>query len=176
MPRLFVAIRPPEPVRDLLIDAMEGIEGARWQSDQQLHLTLRFIGEVDAAQAEDIAGALGRIGAAPFPLEIRGVGYFEKKGHVHTAWAGIAPSPALEVLQRKVERACVSAGLAPEPRKFTPHITLARLNSASGPIGSWLAAHGTLRAGPFEVAEMALYESSLGRDGAHYEPVIRYSL
>ncbi|AKH41188.1 2'-5' RNA ligase [Altererythrobacter atlanticus] len=176
MPRLFVAIRPPEIVRDVLHDAMEGIDAARWQSDEQLHLTLRFVGDVDVPLANDLAAELARVKAAPFPLQIKGVGHFEKKGRIHTAWAGVVAEPELLDLQRRVERACRTVGIAPETRKFTPHVTLARLNSSSGQIGDWLAAHGALEAQPFIVREMALYESTLGREGSHYQPVVTYPL
>jgi 2'-5' RNA ligase len=77
MHRLFVAIRPPEPIRDLLVDAMDQSADFRWQDDEQLHITLRFIGEVDRPAADDIADALGQVRAAPVELRIAGVGRFE---------------------------------------------------------------------------------------------------
>ncbi|WP_119084538.1 RNA 2',3'-cyclic phosphodiesterase [Altererythrobacter sp. B11] len=176
MPRLFAAIRPSASVRDALIDTMEGVENARWQDEDQLHLTLRFMGEVGAREAEDLAAALEQLQAPPFTLEITGVGHFEHKRRVHALWAGIAPSPALAVLQRRVERACRSAGLPPERRRFTPHVTLARLNSSSGPIAGWLAQHAMLHSAPFEVREFILYESLMGQGGSHYEPLLRFPL
>lgn len=176
MPRLFVGLRPPEPVRDALFEAMGGVEDARWQSDDQLHLTLRFIGDIPAPEAEDLAAELGRVRAPPFALRIAGVGHFERKGRAHTLWAGIAPSDALLALQARVERACQRSGLAPEPRKFAPHITLARLNGGAGPLGDWLAANGTLAAPQWQVEEFQLVESTLGTGGSHYEPVVSYRL
>lgn len=176
MPRLFVAIRPPQDLRDLLIDTMEGLEAARWQDEEQLHLTLRFAGEVDPRTAEDLAAALARIDAGPFPLALSGVGHFERKGRPHTLWAGIAPSPELLSLQKKVERACQAAGLVPERRKFAPHVTLARLNAASGRVEGWLGAHEGLRSEPWPVEDFRLYESVLAPGGALYEPLLRYPL
>ncbi len=155
---------------------MEGIERARWQSEEQLHLTLRFAGEVDTPLANDLADRLGTVHARPFPLAIRGVGHFERKGHPRAVWAGIAPSPEFEVLQRKVERACQETGLEPERRRFTPHITLARLNSATGPIAPFLLARSDLAGEPFTVDGFTLYESHLGEGGSIYEPVMRYPL
>ena len=134
--RLFIGIRPPERVSDLLLDAMEGIEGARWQDEENLHLTLRFIDEVSRPAANDLAAALERIVAAPFKVRIAGVGHFERKGNPHAVWARIAPSAPLEALRQKAERACEIAGFERETRKFTPHITLARLNRSSGPAGT----------------------------------------
>jgi 2'-5' RNA ligase len=178
--RLFIAIRPPEPVRDLLVDAMEGIDGARWVDDDNLHLTLRFVGEVERPVANDLAAALGAIRAAPFALTIEGVGHFDKRNRYgarpRALWARVPRYGELHELHAKVERACHAAGLAPEMRRFTPHITLARLGPSVGEIGAWLARFGDLRAGPWDVTEFILYESHLGHGGAFYEPVTAFSL
>ena len=132
MHRLFVALRPPEPVRDLLLDTMDGAPALRWQDDEQLHLTLRFIGEVERP---------------------------------------------LAALAAKVERVCVKVGLPPERRAYHPHITLARWGRGVGTsLDPWLARHGALRSDEFPVDAFTLYESRLGRDGAHYETVARYPL
>ena len=90
MHRLFVAIRPPEPVRDLLIDAMDAGADFRWQDEEQLHITLRFIGEVDRPLASDIADALAQIRASRFTLRINGTGRFERRSG-GALWAGIEP-------------------------------------------------------------------------------------
>src|ERR1051325_5396816 len=105
MHRLFVAIRPPESIRDVLIDAMDDSPDFRWQDEEQLHLTLRFIGEVDRPVADDLADALGRIRAERFAVRIKGVGRFEQ----HSAgalWAGVEPKEPLAALAAKVERVC----------------------------------------------------------------------
>jgi len=174
--RLFVALCPPPAVRDVLLATMDGVEGARWQDDDQLHLTLRFVGEIDPPQAEDLAAELGRIDAPRFELKIAGVGHFEKKDRLNALWAAVAPSSPLEVLQQKVERTCQRIGLEPEHRKFTPHVTLARLGGRSAPVGDWVAANGTLAAGPWSVDEFRLYESQLTPGGSLYEPIISYRL
>ena len=180
MHRLFVALTPPPVVRDALIDTMEGVEGARWQSDEQLHLTLRWVGEVDPHTADDLAEALEDVRGEPFELAIRGVGHFDTRS-VHGArakavWAAVAPSPALDQLQRRVERACRSAGLPPETRKFLPHITLARLNASSAPVGEWMQAHGALRLDGWRAERFTLYESFLSDAGSDYVPVVEYPL
>ncbi len=172
--RLFVAIRLPEQVTDALVDTMEALEGARWQSEEQLHLTLRFIGEVERPVAEDIAQALSRIAFAPFPLALSGVGHFERKGHPHAIWAGVAPSRALGELQQRVEHACRAAGLEEERRRFIPHVTIARLNRASGDIAPWLARHAGLSPPPFEVRQITLVESQLTDKGSHYRDIARF--
>lgn len=176
VPRLFVALRPPAPVRAALIDLMSGVENARWQDETQLHLTLRFIGEVPPCEAEDVAAELGRVEMQPFSLTLRGVGHFERKGAQHALWAGVADAGRLAVLHGRVESACRRAGCAPESRRFTPHVTLARLNRSAGPIGGWLAAHGAFASITWLVDHMLLYESQLTASGALYDPVFRYPL
>ncbi|HEX6660584.1 MAG TPA: RNA 2',3'-cyclic phosphodiesterase, partial [Sphingomicrobium sp.] len=125
MHRLFVAIRPPEAIRDLLIDAMDDSADFRWQVDEQLHLTLRFVGEVDRPIANDLADALSQIRAEPFSLHIAGVGRFEQRSS-GALWAAAEPKTPVAALAAKVERVCQGIGLEPERRAFHPHITLAR--------------------------------------------------
>jgi 2'-5' RNA ligase len=175
MHRLFIGIRPPEDVRDLLLDAMEGIEGARWVDEANLHLTLRFVGEVERPAANDLAAALSRISGEAFAVRIEGVGHFTRKGMATALWARVPDSAPLEALRQKVERACEAAGLGRETRRFTPHVTLARLNRSSGQIGRWLASFGDMRA-EWRAEHFVLFESHLGRAGAHYEEVARYRL
>lgn len=176
MHRLFVALRPPAPIRDLLIDVMDGVEGARWQDEDQLHITLRFIGEVDSRTAEDAATALSAIRAALPPLRINGCGTFETKGRPNAIWAGVAPRDPLAALHKKIDRALIAIGLEPEHRAYVPHITLARLAGSAGPVDAFLARHAALTSPDFAVTHMTLYESHLGHGGASYEPVARYPL
>lgn len=161
-------MRPPAEVRDALLDAQEGVEGARWQDDDQLHLTVRFVGEIDDRAAQDLAFVLDGIDAPSFALDVRGAGLFERKGRAHTLWAGITPSTPLTTLQAKVERACQVAGLAPEPRKFAAHVTLARLAGGTVGAGAWVARHAGLSAPPWPVTRFGLYESRLGKGGSSY--------
>jgi 2'-5' RNA ligase len=176
MHRLFVAIRPPQPIRDLLIDAMDDSPEFRWQDEEQLHLTLRFIGEVERPVAEDLADALGRVRAAPFAARINGVGRFEQRNS-GALWAGVEPKAPLTALAAKVERVCVSVGLEPERRAFHPHITLARWKGRrTREVANYLERKRGLASPPFDVAEFILFESRLSRHGAHYEEVARYPL
>jgi 2'-5' RNA ligase len=171
MPRLFVAIRPPEDVRDALLDVMAGVEGVRWQDDDQLHLTLAFLGAVDERDGEALADALDSVRARPFELAVRGVGHFEHKGHPSALWAAIGPSEPLAQLQRRVVSACRRAGTAPDPRKFLAHVTLARLKPGNEWPGRWLAAHARLAAGPWQVDRFTLFLSDLRPTGSVYEPL-----
>jgi 2'-5' RNA ligase len=176
MHRLFVAIRPPEDIRDLLIDAMDDSADFRWQQDEQLHLTLRFVGEVERPIAEDLADALGGIRAEPFQLRISGVGRFEQRSS-GALWAGVEPKAPVAALAAKVERVCQSIGLEPERRAFHPHITLARWKGRrTRAVASFLERRRDLCSKPFTAEEFTLFESRLSRHGAHYEPVASYPL
>jgi 2'-5' RNA ligase len=176
MHRLFVAIRPPEDIRDLLIDAMDDSADFRWQGEEQLHLTLRFVGEVERPVADDLAAALGGIRAEPFALRIDGVGRFEQRNS-GALWAGVEPKGPLAALAAKVERVAQSVGLEPERRAFHPHITLARWKGRrTRDVASFLERKGGLSSEPFGVTEFTLFESHLSRHGAHYAPVARYGL
>ena len=176
MHRLFVAIRPPEPIRDLLIDAMDDSADFRWQDDGQLHLTLRFVGEVERPLADDLADALGRLHAAKFELRISGVGRFEQRNS-GALWAGVEPKAPAAALAGKVERLCQSVGLEPERRAFHPHITLARWKGRRmREVQLYLEQHAGLATEPFAADEFILFESRLSRHGAHYEAVAEYPL
>ena len=176
MHRLFVAIRPPEHIRDLLIDAMNDSPDFRWQDDEQLHITLRFIGEVDRPVADDLAAALGAIRADRFQLQIKGVGRFEQR-NAGALWAGVQPKESLAALAAKVERVCLAVGLEPERRTFHPHITLARWKGRrTREIADFLDRKRGLASDPFVADAFILFESRLSRHGAHYEAVATYPL
>jgi 2'-5' RNA ligase len=176
MHRLFVAIRPPEAVRDLLIDAMDDSPALRWVGDDNLHLTLRFIGEVERPQAEDLARALQQVRSEDFSLRIKGVGRFDQRNG-GAVWAGVDPKPAVTSLAAKVDRACQAAGLEPEHRAFHPHITLARFGRGSkDAVGPFLSRTAALASDPFAVTGFTLFESRLSRHGAHYDAVADYPL
>jgi len=179
MIRLFVALRPPLAIRDRLADLMDGVAGARWQDDEQLHLTLRFVGEVERPQAEDLADALAQVHAPAPVVALAGVGSFGARGRADTLWAGVAPAEPLRHLHAKVEQACARAGLPPERRAYHPHVTVARLprSLGGGPdVAAWCARHAALASEAFALAHLVLYRSDLGRHGAVYEPVARWPL
>ena len=176
MPRLFAAIRPPEPIRTALEAAMGGIAGARWQSDGQLHLTLRFIGEVDRHVARDVHAALGAVHHPRFEVAVSGLGTFDRRGRPETIWAGLSPHEPLKALHNKVDQALARVGLEPECRAFLPHITLARLNRSAGPVHDYLARSAGLVTPPFTVTAFALFESRLIPDGAIYSVLEEYPL
>lgn len=173
MHRLFAAIRPPEVVRDQLMDLMEESEALRWQDDEQLHVTLRFIGNVERPLAEDLAAALESIRFEPFELRVSGVGRFAKR-RGGALWAGVAPRGPLAQLAAKVDRACVGCGLEPEHRAYHPHVTLARWNGPEPDLHRFMERHGAVSSLPWLVDSFILFESHLLRHGAHYEAIASY--
>ena len=165
--RLFVAIDLPEPVREELTRISSGLPGARWTRPEQLHLTLRFIGEVDGGLFADIREELAGISAEPFSLQLDGLGVFPPRGRPRVIWAGLRRSKALLRLRNQIESALARVGIARETRKFSPHITLARLKTTpSARVGRFLEHHGLLASQPFPVDRFFLYSSQLGRNGA----------
>lgn len=175
MHRLFVAIQPPRPIRARLLALMGGVTAARWQSDDQLHLTLRFIGEVDRHRAEDVAAALGTVHQPPIAVTLEGIGQFDRRGRIDTLWIGARPQAALAQLHNKIDQALVRVGLEPEGRAYLPHVTLARFGAHAGGIGGFVATAGAA-IGPFVAEDYCLYESHRGADGAVYEVIARYPL
>ena len=178
MVRLFVALDLPFEVRERL-RLMTGakLPGARWVPPENMHLTLRFVGEVDHGRADDIDAALGTIAARGFSLTLEGVGTFQSGRRVHALWAGVERNPALEHLRAKVESALVRAGCEPERRKFTPHVTLARLDQPDpAKLGDWLHGNALFRLGPVPVEHFTLFSSRLGREGPHYTAEAAYAL
>src|ERR1700740_1188921 len=151
MLRLFVGITFPPELKLQLSLLCSGVPGAKWVDPGNFHLTLRFIGEIGEDAAADIDDALSRLRARRLTLQIAGTGVFggEKP---RSLWAGVERSPELAGLRDKIEQALIRIGLPPEPRKFSPHVTLARLRDAPHEkLHEFLAAHARFRAEPLPV-------------------------
>lgn len=177
MIRLFVAIDFPDGIRRRLAGLGGGVPGARWTEEDSLHLTLRFIGEVADDQAADIDAALAEVEAPAFDLVLDGVGVFGSGRGARVLWAGVERNEALAHLQAKVESALVRCGLPAEERRFSPHVTLARLKDAPRErVGRFLEERGLFRAGPVPVDHFTLYRSLLGKGGAVYQALHEYPL
>lgn len=175
--RLFVGIGMPLQVQDRLVRLRSAIPGARWIDQENLHLTLRFIGEVSRHDAEDIDLALSRIDAESFDLCLRGLGHFENGGDPTALWADVEPSPPLLRLQEKVDSALRRAGIRYDKRNFRPHVTLARLKSPPlDRVRSFLRDRSNFRADPFLVDRFTLFSSHLGKRGAQYSGEAEYPL
>ena len=177
MIRLFVAIEIPADLKHRIGPLCTGVQGARWVGEDNMHLTLRFIGEVGEEHLIDIAGALAQVNGTPFPLVISGAGHFETRRRVRTLWLGVEKQPELFALQERIESALVRAGLAPEGRNFNAHVTLARLRDArTARVSDWLGANDAFRAAPFRVEKFVLLSSLLGGGGAVHQMVQEYPL
>ncbi|MBC8445112.1 MAG: RNA 2',3'-cyclic phosphodiesterase, partial [Rhodospirillaceae bacterium] len=122
MIRLFVGIPLPVDVRQHLHLLAAGLQGAHWISPENMHLTLRFIGEIEEYQADDIHDTLCAIHEPSFDISLSGIETFGRGHMIHTLWAAISSEPALFHLQDKIESALVRAGLDPERRKYPPHV------------------------------------------------------
>ncbi len=176
--RLFVAIDLPWELRErLALLAWRGIPGARWVPAENFHLTLRFIGEIQGWQAEEIDHALAALRGRGFPLTLAGVGTFSKAGRATQLWVGVERSPQLDHLRVKIETALQRVGLPAERRRFVPHITLARLdNAAETRLAAFVQQHNLFRAEPVAVEHFTLFSSRLGKEQAVYMAEAEYPL
>ncbi|PLP97123.1 RNA 2',3'-cyclic phosphodiesterase [Cupriavidus pauculus] len=169
MPRLFIAIDTPAALADALLQTLPAHRDIRPTPTAQLHLTLRFLGECDAAAIAAIAQALHAVAARPLVLQVSGVGRFRgRQGSI--LWAGLAESAPLQGLVDAVSAALDTLGIAPDPRRFRPHLTLARCRpGAPEPLlRDWLGAFRDLAPPPWQVDRFLLYESVLGPEGAQH--------
>ena len=176
MPRLFTAIEIPEELAPRLEMLRGRLAGARWIKPENYHLTLRFIGDVDAPDADDFVEALSETSVEPFWLRLSGVGSFGGR-KPRALWVGFEECEPLMRLQRAHERAARRAGLPPETRNFLPHVTLARLRGAEpGAVAHYLAAVGAFNAEPFLVDTFVLMSAREGSGGGPYVVEARFPL
>lgn len=174
--RLFLAIPIPGPIADRLLALQTDVPGASWRTAEQFHLTLRFIGQVDEATARDIDGELGRIAAAPFALSLAGAGSFGGR-EPSALWAGVDAPPDLARLAAACETAIRRSGLPPEPRKYTPHVTLAYLHGARDlDVAHYLQDIAGFRTETFWADHFCMYASRATRSGSHYTEEAVYPL
>jgi 2'-5' RNA ligase len=171
MPRLFIALDLPEDVAEALDRLCEGLPGMRWADPGQFHLTLRFIGEVEQGTFYEIGEALAGVSHPPFELALKGLGQFPPRGAPHTLWVGVEdPGNSLPALRRRIERVLEEAGLPPERRKFTPHVTLGRFRAPPPEerLASYLFRRNLFRTERFPVSSFHLYASQLRPEGSLY--------
>lgn len=169
MPRLFVAVDIPETVKERLTLMSCGVPGARWVSPDQMHLTLSFIGEVDSETFGNILEVLAEISFEPFLMQLSGVGFFPPRGRPKVLWVGVEPNQTLLQLQQRVDSILRRRCRISAQRKFSAHITLARLkNSPSSKVGNYLSQHALYLSDSFEVNNFSLYSSVLGSRGAKH--------
>ena len=168
MPRLFTALEIPEALRTRLSLIRASLDGAKWVAPENMHVTLRFAGDIDGRTADDFAELLEEVRARPFTLTIAGMGAFGGRDP-RVLWAGVEPCAELDALYRANERAARSAGLEPDPRNFAPHVTLARMRGVrQAAVARCLEENGDLRLEPFTVTRFVLLSARPGSGGPPY--------
>ncbi len=178
MYRLFTAVDLPSMVAGELAGLGFGLPGARWLPAEQLHLTLRFVGEVDGGLFREIREALADVECDSFRMGLQGFGCFPPRGPARILWAGVEPAGPVSALFRKVENTLVRQGLAePEKRKFASHVTVARLDRVPPQrLGNFLAGNNLYRSEIFTVNQFHLYSSQLTPKGPIHHLEASYSL
>jgi len=168
MPRLFTALEIPRNLALSLSLLRGGLPGARWIDVENYHITLRFIGDVDGRTADELVDRLDRIDRPELPLSLNGIGSFGSK-KPHSIWAGVAPTAELSALQGEIERICQRIGLPPDPRKFMPHVTLARLkNCRLDDVVHYLSGRGNFHTAAFTAPRFVLMSSKESVGGGPY--------
>jgi len=180
MPRLFVALHLPESVKKGLLRLKMTIPTARWSDESQFHLTLRFLGDIEASKVSQLELALAKIQAASFEMALKGVGCFPEntKKPTRVLWAGLTAPKALYDLQKAVELACMGMGFGEQDKPFNPHITLARLKTETPLQGVelFLKNHAGYETEAFRISEFVLVESQLHPQGARYHDLKEFRL
>ncbi len=176
--RLFTAIDLPEQVKNALTVLCSGVPGAKWVKREQMHLTLRFIGDVDEEQFTAIRDVLGGIKIAPFEIALEKVGQFPPKGAPRVLWVGIKAPDTLATLYRQIESALTNLGLEPESRPYSPHITLARFKTSppSDAVRTFHNRHIHFQTASIPVDSFILYSSTLTPGGSIYNREAIYQL
>jgi RNA 2',3'-cyclic 3'-phosphodiesterase len=164
--RLFLAIPVPEPACEAIGLVQNGLNGARWSPPENLHITLRFIGDCDASVARELDDAIGAIRVAPFEVTAKGVNHFGED-QPHAMWLGVQKSAPLIALHKACERACRQIGLEAEKRTYTPHITICYLprHQPPAPIIAYEQRHSLLSLPPWTTDRFYLYSSSMQASG-----------
>jgi 2'-5' RNA ligase len=176
--RLFVALSLPSVVRDALAALATRIEGVAWTRPEQLHITLRFLGDVPHAQIDPMIDRLAGIRVAPFILPLEDLGTFPPKRPPRILWASVGSGhPRLFQLRQRLDDALLASGVDLDVRTFHPHATLARCQETSAPaIATWLRHQQDFLAPPFRVEAFDLYSSELHANGAQHMLLHRFPL
>ncbi|MBN8981109.1 MAG: RNA 2',3'-cyclic phosphodiesterase [Pseudomonadota bacterium] len=176
MPRLFAGLEIPPDIGQTLSGLRGGLPGARWIDPENYHVTLRFIGDIDGAAANEIASTLERVNRKPFEVQLQGLSSFGGK-KPRAVVASVVPSRPLMELQAELERMMQRFGFDPEGRKFVPHVTLARLrDSSSQDVADYLSVRGYFPTRSFMASRFVLFSSRASVGGGPYVVEDAYAL
>jgi RNA 2',3'-cyclic 3'-phosphodiesterase len=176
VPRLFTGLELPDTVVGQLTLLRGGVVGARWVEPQDYHITLRFVGDVDGGVARDIAETLSDTRRPKIPVRFEGLSWFGGD-KPRALVVKVKPEPALMDLQAEQERRLRRIGVEPETRKYTPHVTLARLRGvAQAAVADYLATRGALLTESFTAERFVLYSARNGSGGGPYVVEAAYPL
>lgn len=175
--RLFLALPLPPVVRDVLAGLAQPLPGVAWTRPAQLHVTLRFLGDVPVEKIDAIVTRLAAVRVAAFVLPIEGLGTFPPNRPPRVAWIGVgAGHPRLFQLRQRVDDSLLAAGLLLDVRTFHPHVTLARCTGQAAGLAAWLHTHREFIAPPFRVEAFELCSSDLRPSGAVHTLKQRFPL
>jgi len=150
------------------------VSGAKWQSVEQMHITLLFPGDVEEERLLAVCEAARHIPLAAFELNVAGLGCFGQPHAPQNLWAGVQPSAPVASLHSSLKGQMENLGLTTESRAFRPHITLARFKRQPGSVQSLLAEYGETAFGSFQVDQFVLFESEQSADGSVYTVIERF--
>lgn len=177
MYRLFVAIDPPDEIKQSLAAICFGLPGAKWVDVSQMHITLKFIGDVDGLVFRETSEALEAVAVEPFEVAVGSLGFFPPRGEPKLLWAGVAGNDRLVQLRNKVEAVLAQAGLKRETRKFAPHVRLAKVkDTPPAKLAGFLTESALFKLPPFKVTEFFLYSSFLSSEKAIHQVEAAYPL
>ena len=169
MPRLFIAASLNKEALQKLESLSFGIPEVRWQRPDQMHCTLKFIGDCDHEEMDEICSALEKVESQEFSINLKGVGVFPNSKSPKVLWAGVEESPVLINLKNSIEKSLVEIGIAREKKRFRPHITLARLKNPNiQNIINYLKTNHFFNLKDIKLEEFHLFSSLLSHKGAKY--------
>ncbi|MBI5381706.1 MAG: RNA 2',3'-cyclic phosphodiesterase [Opitutae bacterium] len=177
--RLFIAISLPDAHRDTLAELRSAARGWSWTPQGQLHLTMRFLGDIAEERLKELTAALARVRVEPFVLPLEGVGVFPPRGAAQVLWVGVGRGhPRLFQLRQQIDDALLALGLPVELRTFHPHVTLARVRREAAPTAAaqFLKTYRDFASAPFRAEAFDMYRSELTSDGAVHTRLQRFPL
>jgi RNA 2',3'-cyclic 3'-phosphodiesterase len=176
MPRLFFGLEIPPEIKNRLLKVRHSVSGAKWQVDEQLHITLLFLGSAEEEQLNAVCDSAREIQNEAFSVQIAGLGCFGQPRKPRALWAGVQPVTPMTDLQQALQKRLEQLGFVQENRKFRPHVTLARFKREAGSVEALLTEQGDQVFGEFPVTEFVLFDSKPGPTGSVYTVIKRFPI